>query len=606
MKSLVAGSEAYRNFVTERIAGDVSLWDRMKRMKLQNWTFAGCTSQVKVRKETVELKENRSLFARLALAAVSRPDIDVAHSIGTYEFSCVSRALFAVDGSLLPCTGKSQLMNILEAYSKQCHTSLELGLQSVSECQVQPVTAVIDGMVVVQELAATGTVKTCRNIADQFIAAIGRRTEHYSTFHVVFDNYTIKNSLKQTTRDKRSSGLQCRDYVCSDNTPVKESLHKFLSSVSTKQSLTVYLASRLLEHYAASEKMCIVSTSDGAQSTHGDVSTLSSNHEEADTMLILHAVYASSNHQIVHIMSPDTDVFILALRRLPQLGPFTCVINGIGSKRKLVLLQPIYDALGSDIIAALPGFHAFTGCDITGRFAGKGKKSCWKALEKASTRVVRAFGNLGLGQWPSDEDHQCLEEFVCRLYQQNSKETRVSRLRWNMFKQSQAEAERLPPTPAALRQHTLRAHYQCMIWCQDTIPIVDLPEPTAYGWRCTSTDGRLTAIVTDLKPAPEAIVDLVRCKCSAGRCRGNCSCLVAGMACTQMCRCDAHPENCDNVDPVLHNSDGHDDDDQAVYHFSYYSDNTDSVFASSSGVHEDEDVDNILHLPEMDVDCADM
>jgi len=243
MKSLVAGSEAYRNFVTERIAGDVSLWDRMKRMKLQNWTFAGCTSQVKVRKETVELKENRSLFARLALAAVSRPDIDVAHSIGTYEFSCVSRALFAVDGSLLPCTGKSQLMNILEAYSKQCHTSLELGLQSVSECQVQPVTAVIDGMVVVQELAATGTVKTCRNIADQFIAAIGRRTEHYSTFHVVFDNYTIKNSLKQTTRDKRSSGLQCRDYVCSDNTPVKESLHKFLSSVSTKQSLTVYLAS---------------------------------------------------------------------------------------------------------------------------------------------------------------------------------------------------------------------------------------------------------------------------------------------------------------------------------------------------------------------------
>ena len=250
------------------------------------------------------------------------------------------------------------------------------------------------------------------------------------------------------------------------------------------------------------------------------------------------------------------------------------------------------------------GFHEFTGCDITGRFAGKGKKSCWKAFEKASTRVVMAFGNLGLGQWPSDEDHYCVEEFVCRLYHQNTKETSVSRLRWNMFKQSQAEAERLPPTPAALRQHTLRAHYQCMIWCRDTVPIVDLPEPTAYGWRCT--DGRFTAIVTDLKPAPEAIVDLVRCKCSTGRCHGNCSCLVAGMACTQMCRCDAHPENCDNVDPVLHNSDGEDDDDQAVYHFPYYSENTDSVLASISGVHEDEDVDNIVHLSEMEVDCADM
>ena len=507
MKALAAGSEAYQNFTTERIVGDVSLWERMRRMKLKNWTSAGQRSEVKVRRETIELKENRSLFARLALAAVSRPEIDMADSIGTYEFSCISRALFATDGSLLPCTGKSQLMNILEEYSEQSHTASQLPLQSVEEQHVQSVTAVIDGMVVVQELAATATVRTCREIADKFLAAIARRTEHYSTFHIVFDNYTVKNSLKQTTRDKRNSGLQCREYICADNTPVKESLHKFLSSVSTKHSLTVYLASQVLEHYAASEKTCIVATSEGAQSTRGDVSRLSSNHEEADTMLILHAVYASENHQDVHIMSPDTDVFILALRRLPQLGPHTCVINGIGSKRKLVFLQPIYDALGSDVIAALPGFHAFTGCDITGRFAGKGKKSCWKVFVKARKGVIRAFSKLGQGQWPGDEDYHFFEEFVCRLYQPKTKETSVSRLRWNMFKQSQAEAERLPPTPAALRQHTLRAHYQCMIWCSDIIPIVDLPDPTSYGW--CSTDGQLTPTVTNLKPAPEAIVELV-------------------------------------------------------------------------------------------------
>jgi len=72
-----------------------------------------------------------------------------------------------------------------------------------------------------------------------------------------------------------------------------------------------------------------------------------------------------------------------------------------------------------------------------------------------------------------------------------------------------------------------------------------------------------------------------------------------------MCRCDAHPDNCDNVDPVWHNSDG-EGDDQTVYQFPYYSNDTDSVLASSSGVHEDEDVDNIVHLSEMEVDCADM
>ena len=175
-------------------------------------------------------------------------------------------------------------------------------------------------------------------------------------------------------------------------------------------------------------------------------SSVISNHEEADTMLILHAIYASENHQTVHIMSSDTDVLILDLRTLPQLGPHTCVINRIGSKRKLVLLQPIYDALGSDVVAALPGFHAFTGCDITGRFAGKGKKSCWKVFVKARKGVITAFDKLGQGQCPSDEDYQFLEEFVCHLYQPNTKETSMSRLQWNVFKQSQAEAERLSAT----------------------------------------------------------------------------------------------------------------------------------------------------------------
>lgn len=78
------------------------------------------------------------------------------------------------------------------------------------------------------------------------------------------------------------------------------------------------------------------------------------------------------------------------------------------------------------------------------------------------------------------------------------------------------------------------------------------------------------------------------------------------MACTQMCRCDAHPENCDNVDPVLHNDDGEEDDNETVYHFPYYSDNTNSVLAASSSVHVDENVDNIVHLSTMEADCADI
>ena len=116
MNTFSAGDEAFAKFASERLTGDISLWDRMKRVKLKKWKSAGKTSEMKLRKGTVELKENRSLFARLALAAVSRPDINMSESIGQYEFSCISRTFFAADGSLLPCTGKSQVMNILEGY----------------------------------------------------------------------------------------------------------------------------------------------------------------------------------------------------------------------------------------------------------------------------------------------------------------------------------------------------------------------------------------------------------------------------------------------------------------------------------------------------------
>jgi len=227
------------------------------------------------------------------------------------------------------------------------------------------------------------------------------------------------------------------------------------------------------------------------------------------------------------------------------------------------LLQPIYDALGSDMVAALPGFHAFTGCDTTGRFSGKGKNLCWKSFQKVSKAVLWAFTNLGQGPQLQNEDFILFQEFVCHLYQPKSKETSVSEVRWNVFKHVQAEAEKLPPTPATLRQHILRAHYQCMIWCNDIVPVAELPEPAGYGW--SFADGILTPVITILKPAPEATVELVRCKCTAGRRHGQCYCFVAGMVCTQMCKCDAHPETCDNVDPAVHDS-GEDNDDTDTSH----------------------------------------
>ena len=74
----------------------------------------------------------------------------------------------------------------------------------------------------------------------------------------------------------------------------------------------MYLANKTLAHFDNSEEGPVVSMRNGAESKHCDVSDLSSNHEEADTLLILNALHASRTGHTVHIMSPDTDVFILA------------------------------------------------------------------------------------------------------------------------------------------------------------------------------------------------------------------------------------------------------------------------------------------------------
>ena len=47
---------------------------------------------------------------------------------------------------------------------------------------------------------------------------------------------------------------------------------------------------------------------------------LESNHEEADTRLLLHAKHAMNTNDAVTIRSPDTDVFILCAAMRKRLG----------------------------------------------------------------------------------------------------------------------------------------------------------------------------------------------------------------------------------------------------------------------------------------------
>ena len=46
------------------------------------------------------------------------------------------------------------------------------------------------------------------------------------------------------------------------------------------------------------------------------------------------------------------------------------------TKQKEIVVNSVYVNLGSDKVASLPGFHAFSGADIMESFLSKGEKNC--------------------------------------------------------------------------------------------------------------------------------------------------------------------------------------------------------------------------------------
>jgi len=139
-----------------------------------------------------------------------------------------------------------------------------------------------------------------------------------------------------------------------------------------------------------------VAWEDKCAATHINVNYLASEQEEADTKLLLHAIDATDRGATrIDIHSPDTDVLILALRRYPEMCQDTSFITGSGDRKRSIPLGPMFNTLGSDKVAALPGFHSFTGSDITGSFAGKANISCWKVFQNCSEEIISALANLG-------------------------------------------------------------------------------------------------------------------------------------------------------------------------------------------------------------------
>ena len=364
------GQREYAKFVQERINNDkVGIWSRMKKLQLTLWKSCRKTIKHKYAEQVVELKEDRSLFARMLIVARSRPEVNLREAIGQHEFTSLPRALFSSTGSLLPCNDKSKLMSVLEGLPKHNEDTDEAQVREAETSDdhqnSEKKVIIVDGMAVVQAMGKPAWVKTCADFAKHFIAVLSSKVQGYDEVHLVFERYDVATSLKEGTRERRLGAQTAVFYHVDDRTRIgKVSIKQFLSSTKTKDELTIYLAEKALQHFKKTTTQFIVTSRQDVMSNGVDVQHLYSSQEEADTRMVLHSLDAAKRGAThLYILSPDTDVLILLLRRYQQLCNKTYFVTGTGNKKRVVQLSPIFHALGEQISAALPGFHAFSGAD---------------------------------------------------------------------------------------------------------------------------------------------------------------------------------------------------------------------------------------------------
>ncbi|GFO47800.1 hypothetical protein PoB_007430500, partial [Plakobranchus ocellatus] len=255
-----------------------------------------------------------------------------------------------------------------------------------------------------------------------------------SEIHFVTDTYK-DISIKSFERNRR--GHSDTFNIKGPATKVPKIFHQFLCSDSNKKQLirlllsewssatyAPHLKSRKI-FFICEESCYSITSQDGTNTDCQPIMNLESSQEEADTCIVLHIDFllqSNSNSNIV-VRSTDTDVFILLLyfycKKFKSSNLEIILFDtGVGDKRKLVNIGKVASSYPADLILALPGFYAFTGCDSTGAFVRQGKLKPFRLLE-SNPNYHGSFQNQGSSVIVMEDTKTEMEDFTCLMYGSN-------------------------------------------------------------------------------------------------------------------------------------------------------------------------------------------
>ena len=470
---------------------------------------------------------DQDLFRRVIVAGDRGQSIDIDEMLQR-ELSSVPLALACVDGTLRQ-TNKAQLASIL----KDGVTQPTLNVTDTPTCTI------IDGMALVQAIGKPPNATTFGDLADVFTTCVTSNfSNHCTRIDIVFDTYD-QESIKGLTRNRRAAGNRTiRRIITNRESKLPGNWKAFIDLGENKADLTNFLSNELCDLILRDDQELVVAGGfldrlTTISSVNRNVDSLSANHEEADTRIILHAIDAKEHgFERTVVICKDTDVLLLLLAFSTQLCPE--IWMKVGTKAKPCYIKVHDIEVPDNVRSALMAFHSITGCDTTSQFSGIGKKSSWKVFLK----MPELLCDFGTGLLPSDQALLLAEVFVCKLYEPSSSATSIHTVRCFSFRKSKANIDNLPPTKDALAQHLKRAHFQALIWNQSNVPMQTLPSPVQSGWYLLNKS--LVPKLTTKNSVSDASLQLFSCNCTecGYQCRTtHCKCTHAGLSCSHACAC---------------------------------------------------------------------
>ena len=447
------------DFVRERLEERrISFSAKLKMMNVQFKPLA------KPKKKATSTKQPLKCNATNEVALLSRCTLSSADGdqpidvISREDLSVFPPSIAEADGTLKKGEKSKLKAAILKATGIQ-----PLTIQPASH-DTETGALVVDAMSVIHKLAPDpGT--TFGNYALLFLRVLLKKMRENNCIRldVAFDRYMV-NSIKGTERLRRSAGNTMNSLeIVSDQMAVPKNWSDYLTVEQNKINLFTFIQSQWREKCPTilnqHESVITNIHGEGTMITRVGVTpfpNLQNNHDEADTMLVLHINNLRSTHNNIIVLSDDTDVLILLLHFLhlwvqPQLRIWMLTM------KEYISINDIAAALGPNC-TKLVGLHSITGCDTTSFISGITKIKGYKRLIDSKHQLLR-----DIGEKSANLNEKSYAPVIYDLYGYSKFKGTVTQLRYKMIAEEGKMAHQLPPAKVSLDNHIKRAHLQVSI-----------------------------------------------------------------------------------------------------------------------------------------------